>query len=180
LFLLVVSIGCGGGSSSGKGANTGGSGEEGAGASGESGLKMPGDCVDPVVDGDRHDSNKPFDKHVQQDVRDEDLDGDGVIDAFVKPAWFCGESCLRSVYVVRGNCGHYVGSFPSVDNYYSLETKSNGLKDLSTRPHVQESDNQTHCYETIYKFDGTAYKADKKRECKCDNEKMCAAEWSSP
>lgn len=175
LFLLVISMGCGGGSSGGKGAKTAGSEDESAGGGGSSALKLPGECVDPVIDGDRHDSNKPFDKHVQQDVKDEDLDGDGVVDAFVKPAWYCGDSCVRSVYVMRGHCGHYVGSFPSVDNYYAHETKTNGLKDISTRPRHMEDDNQIHCYEQIFKFDGTKYQPDKKRECKCDNEKMCAA-----
>jgi len=171
LFLLLV-ISCGGGKAPSKGANTGGS-EEGASAG--SGATLPGDCVDPVIDGDRHDSARPFDKHVQQDVRDDDLDGDGVVDAFVKPAWACGDSCVRSVYVVRGTCAHYVGSFPSMDNYYAQETKNNGLKDLLTRPRRVEEDNQMHCYEQILTFDGTVYQPGKKRECKCDNEKMCSA-----
>ncbi len=174
LFLLVVSVSCGGGNASSKGANTGGS-EDGSGAAAGGATKMPGECVDPVTDGDHHDSTRPFDKHVQQDVRDEDLDGDGVVDAFVKPAWSCGDSCVRSVYVVRGTCGHYVGSFPSMDNYFAQETKSNGLKDVSARPRRIEDDNQMHCYEQIYKFDGTQYQPAKKRECKCDNEKMCSS-----
>jgi hypothetical protein len=173
LFLLLVSVGCGGGNATSKGANTSGS-EEPASTAAAS-AKMPGDCVDPVIDGDRHDSSRPFDKHVQQDVRDEDLDGDGVVDSFVKPAWACGEACKRSAYVMRGTCGHYVGSFPSDEKYYAQETKSNGLKDLSTHPRRIEDDNQMHCYEQILKFDGTQYQLAKKRECKCDNEKMCAA-----
>ncbi len=174
LFLLLVCSACGGGNTSGKAANTAGGGEEG-GKTETSGAKMPGDCVDPTVDGDRHDSTRPFDKHVQQDVRDDDLDGDGVVDAFVKPAWACGDSCIRSVYVMRGTCGHYVGSFPSQDGYFAQETKSNGLKDLSTRPRRIEDDSQMHCYEQIFKFDGTQYQPAQKRECKCDNEKMCTA-----
>lgn len=175
LFLLLICSGCGGGNTSSKGANAPAGGDETSKEASSSASKMPGDCVDPVTDGDRHDSTRPFDKHVQQDVRDEDLDGDGVVDAFVKPGWACGDSCVRSVYVVRGTCGHYVGSFPSMDNYFAHETKSNGLKDISTRPRHMEEDSQIHCYEQVYKFDGTKYQPSKKRECKCDNDKMCTA-----
>jgi hypothetical protein len=173
-FVLALLVGCGGGNS-GKPANTGGEktddGKSGA------GLKMPGDCVDPLSDGDRHDSTRPFDKHVQQDVRDEDLDGDGVIDAFVKPAWSCGESCTRSVYVVRGTCAHYVGSFQSMEKFESMDTKSNGLKDLSVRPRRIEEDNQMHCYQIVLKFDGTEYKPSKKRECECKDDGAKCTAW---
>ncbi len=173
-FVLVAVLGCGGGNT-GKPVQTGGEkSDEGTSASG---AKMPGDCVDPASDGDRHDSTRPFDKHVQPDVRDEDLDGDGVVDAFVKPGWACGDSCNRSVYVMRGTCGHYVGSFPSTDKFESVETKSNGLKDLSTRPRRHEDDNQMHCYQVILKFDGTEYKPSKKRECECKDEGAKCTAW---
>jgi hypothetical protein len=176
VLLSVVVAACGGGSS-GKPAKTGGEGEEGS-SSSSSGSKMPGDCVDPVSDGDHHDSTKPFDKHVQLDVRDEDLDGDGVIDVFVKPGWSCGESCIRSVYIQRGTCAHYVGSFPSMDNFGSAETKSNGLKDILTRPRRMEDDGQTHCYQVLLKFNGTEYKEAKRRECECKDEGSKCAAWN--
>lgn len=173
-FVIFTVIGCGSGNSA-KPVETGG--EKPTGESTGSALKMPGDCVDPVSDGDRHDSTRPFDKHVQQDVRDEDLDGDGVVDAFVKPGWSCGESCKRSVYVVRGTCGHYVGTFPSMDKFETVETKTNGLKDLSTRPRIQEEDGKIHCYQVILKFDGTAYQPGKKRECECKDEGAKCTAW---
>src|SRR5579859_7118152 len=52
-----------------------------------SGMKFDNDCVDPVSDGDNHDPSRPADHHVQLDVREFDLDGDGEVDYFVKPAW---------------------------------------------------------------------------------------------
>jgi hypothetical protein len=136
----------------------------------------PGECVDPLVDGDRRDPTRPFDKRVQLDVRDEDLDGDGVVDTFVKPAWSCGDACRRSAYVVRGTCAHWVGTFGSVDRYETLESRSHGLKDLSTRPRRLEEDGALHCYQVILKFDGTEYQPARKRECECkDDEPKCAA-----
>lgn len=172
MVLLVAA--CGG---SNKPANTGGGGSsEGSGAP-TSSLKLPGDCVDAVSDGDRRDSTRPFDKHVQLDVRDEDLDGDGVVDVFVKPGWSCGDSCNRSVYVSRGTCSHYVGSFPSIDKFSSLDSKSSGLKDLSTYPRSVEEDGHMHCYNVVFKFNGTEYKPAKRRECECKDEGAKCTAW---
>lgn len=173
IVLISLVVGCGGGGSP-KPATTGGEKTE---ETATSGMKLPGDCVDATSDGDRHDSTRPFDKHVQLDVRDADLDGDGAVDVFVKPGWACGDSCNRSVYVVRGTCSHYVGSFPSVDKFEAIETKSNGLRDLSTHPRRVEEDNQMHCYQVILKFDGTEYKPAKKRECECKDEGAKCTAW---
>ena len=142
-------------------------------------MTPPGDCVDPVSDGDLHDATRPFDKHVQLDVRDEDLDGDGVPDFFVKPGWSCGDSCTRSVYVGRGTCGHYVGSFPSTDSYESIDGKSHGLRDLRTRPRrVEGDDSATHCYQIVLQFDGKEYRPTKHKECECkDTGAKCEGEW---
>lgn len=145
---------------------------------GGSALAMPGDCVDPVIDGDKHDASRPFDKHVQADVRNEDLDGDGAMDTFVKPGWGCGDACKRSVYVMRGHCGHYVGTFPSIDRYEALETKSNGLRDLSTRPRQHEDDGELHCYQVVFKFDGKLYQKSKQRECECKDEGAKCTAWN--
>jgi hypothetical protein len=179
LALVVTTSACGGGTTQKPAESPEGktAGIEGSGSSGGSALKLPGDCVDPLSDGDRHDATKPFDKRVQLDVRNEDLDGDGVTDVFVKPGWACGESCNRSAYVIRGTCGHYVGTFPSTDRFETLDTKTNGLKDLSTRPKRQEEDGQVHCYNVIWKFDGTEYKRAKKRECECKEEGAKCTAW---
>jgi hypothetical protein len=149
-----------------------------AGAAVATGSPMPGDCVDPLADGDKHDPARPFDKHVQLDVRNEDLDGDGSIDTFVKPAWACGDACKRSVYVMRGTCGHYVGTFPSVDRYEALDQKTNGLRDLSTRPRQHEDDGEMHCYQVVYKFDGKAYQKARQRECECKDEGAKCTAWN--
>jgi hypothetical protein len=147
-------------------------------SSSSSGFTPPGDCVDPVADGDLHDPTRPFDKHVQLDVRDIDLDGDGVVDTFVKPAWSCGHGCNRSAYVVRSTCGHYVGTFPSEDAYEALDDKTNGLRDLKARP--KRSDGATlRCYQLVLKFDGKEYKTTKHRECECKDESpKCESDWT--
>ncbi|MEO7093045.1 MAG: hypothetical protein ABI175_07340 [Polyangiales bacterium] len=147
-------------------------------ASSSGGFAPPGECVDPVVDGDAHDATKPFDKHVQLDVRDIDLDGDGVVDTFVKPAWSCGHGCNRSAYVVRSTCGHYVGTFPSEDSYEALDEKTNGLRDLKARPKL--SDGATlRCYQLVLKYDGKEYKTSKHRECECkDDAPKCEPDWT--
>lgn len=177
---LLLALGaCGGGQKPADSAAGKSGGEESGGGGGSgSSVKLPGDCVDPIADGDRHDPARPFDKHVQQDVRDEDLDGDGAIDSFVKPGWSCGDACKRSAYVMRGHCGHYVGTFSSVDRYEALDTKSNGLKDLSVRPRRVEDDGEMHCYQIVLKFDGTEYKQAKHRECECKDEGAKCAAWN--
>ena len=176
LFLSGLTA-CGGGGKPADSAAGKSSDSEGTPAAAGNAMKLPGDCVDPVIDGDRHDAARPFDKHVQHDVRDEDLDGDGNIDSFVKPAWGCGDACKRSAYVMRGHCGHYVGTFPSVDRYEALDTKSNGLRDLSTRPRRVEDDGNMHCYQVVLKFDGTQYQKAKQRECECKDEGAKCAAW---
>ena len=79
---------------------------------------------------------------------------------------------------VAGTCSHYVGSFPSVDKFEAIETKSNGLKDISTHPRRVEEDNQMHCYQVILKFDGAEYKPAKKRECECKDEGAKCTSWN--
>jgi hypothetical protein len=176
---VVLTSACGGGtqkpaeSASSEGKSSESSGEA------SSSFKPPGDCVDAASDGDRHDSTKPFDKHVQLDVRSEDLDGDGIVDIFVKPGWSCGESCNRSVYIVRGTCAHYVGTFPSTERFESEETKTNGLKDLSTRPKRPGDDGGVHCFNEIWKYDGQQDKKAKIRECECKEGGKCTA-WGVP
>ena len=140
-------------------------------------MTPPGDCVDPLPDGDKRDATRPFGKHVQLDVRGDDLDGDGEPDIFVKPAWHCGEACNRSVYIARGTCGHYVGTFPSIDRYESMATKTHGLKDLSVRPRKIEADGEMHCWQLILKFDGKEYKQAQKRECECKETDAKCTTW---
>ncbi len=159
-------------------ANTGGGGGGGgATAPPVEKVALPGECVDPLPDGDKRDATRPFGKHVQLDVRDEDLDGDGIADLFVKPGWHCGESCNRSVYIARGTCGHYVGTFPSIERYESMSTKSHGLKDLSVRPRKVEEDGEMHCWQLVLKFDGKEYKQAQKRECECKEKDAKCAAW---
>lgn len=178
---VVLTSACGGGTAQ-KPPETAGAGESkpGGGEGATSSFKPPGDCVDPASDGDSRDSTKPFDKHVQPDVRSEDLDGDGIVDVFVKPGWSCGESCNRSVYVVRGTCGHYVGTFPSTERFETADTKTNGLKDLSTRPKRQGDDGAAHCFNELWKFDGTQYRKAKIRECECKAEGGKCTAWGDP
>jgi hypothetical protein len=173
-ILCLVLASCGGAKSGGKPAATGG-GPDDDGSS--TTFAAPGDCVDPLADGDRHDASRPFDKHVQLDVRNEDLDGDGVVDVFVKPAWSCGQACIRSAYVARGTCAHYVGSFRSIDRFETLDNKTNGLRDLSVRPRMVEEDGETHCYQHILQFDGFVYQVRRKRECECKDEGAKCTAW---
>ena len=101
-----------------------------------------------------------------------------MVDVFVKPAWACGRGCLRSVYVARGTCGHYVGTFPSEDDWQVLDSKSHGLSDIKARP--SKSDGEAlHCFQIVYQFDGKQYEPSKHRECECKDEApKCEAEWS--
>jgi hypothetical protein len=141
-------------------------------------MKFDSDCVDPVADGDKHDPTRPFDKHVQLDVRNDDLDGDGVVDIFVKPAWSCGNGCNRSAYVSRGTCGHYVGTFPSEDNWEVLPETTNGLHDIKARPKKSDGE-QLRCFQLIVKYDGKAYQVSKHRECECKDEApKCEGDWT--
>ncbi|GAC1570822.1 MAG: hypothetical protein NVS3B20_02600 [Polyangiales bacterium] len=141
-------------------------------------VTPPGSCVDPISDGDQHDATRPFDKHVQLDVHAEDLEGDGVVDEFVMPAWSCGQACIRSAYLMRGTCGHYLGSFPSTNAYEAIAHKSHGLKDLSTHPRTEEADG-LHCYQAILTFDGTQYRESKRRECECKDEGAKCTSWDA-
>lgn len=146
--------------------------------SGSSDLSFSTECVDPMSDGDSHDPMRPFDKHVQLDVRDYDLDDDGKVDIFAKPAWSCGYGCMRSAYVVRGTCGYYVGTFPSEDNYEMLPEKSNGLHDIKARP-KQSNGTEVHCFQIILKYDGKKYQITKHRECECkEDSPKCEANWT--
>ena len=62
----------------------------------------------------------------------------------------------------------------------STDDKTNGLKDLSTRPKRQEEDGNVHCYNVIWKFDGTQYQKAKIRECECKAEGGKCTAWSTP
>ncbi len=145
---------------------------------GSSDLALGGECVDPVTDGDNHDSTRPFGKHVQLDVHSFDLDDDGKVDIFVKPAWSCGHGCNRSAYISRGTCGHYVGTFPSEDYYEMMPEKSHGLHDIKARP--KRSDGaDLRCFQLMLSFDGKQYEVTKHRECECKEEApKCEANWT--
>lgn len=147
----------------------------------KSAVKLPGACVDPVVDGNRHDGTRPFDKHVQDDNDFQgDLDDDGLPDQAVEPAWSCGETCNRSVYVMRKSCGHYVGTIGTRHRYDVLDEKHHGLHDLSGYPTTYEADDTKHCWEVRWQFDGTVYKHEKRRECECamsETTKRCSPDW---
>lgn len=144
-------------------------------------IALPGACVNPVADGDKHDGTRPFDKHVQDDNDfTGDLDDDGLPDQAVEPAWSCGETCTRSIYVMRQSCGHYVGSIGTRHRYDVLDEKHNGLHDLAAYPTTYEVDSTKHCWEVRYAFDGKVYKHTKKRECDCamtETSKRCSPEW---
>jgi hypothetical protein len=144
-------------------------------------VKLPGDYVDPVIDGNRHDGTRPFDKHVQDDNDFQgDLDDDGHPDQAVEPAWSCGETCNRSIYVMRNSCGHYVGTIGTRHRYDVGDAKHHGLHDLSGYPTTYEADDTKHCWEVHYEFDGTVYKPLKRRECECamtETTKRCSPDW---
>ena len=147
----------------------------------ESDTKMPGACVDPVLDGDKHDGMRPFDKHVQDDNDfSGDLDDDGHPDQAVEPAWSCGETCSRSLYVMRKSCGYYVGTIGTRHRYDVLDEKHHGLHDIAAYPTSYEADDTKHCWEVRYQFDGTSYQHIKRRECDCvmtETSKRCAPDW---
>ena len=171
-------VACGGGNKPVSNPTGGGEPSGGSETSSASSLKFDNECVDPVADGDTHDPSRPADHHVQLDVKEYDIDGDGEVDYFVKPAWPCGHGCFRSAYVARGTCGHYVGTFPSEDNWDALDDKTNGLKDIKARPKKSDGE-ELHCYQVIWKFDGKQYQANKHRECECKDESpKCEAEWT--
>jgi hypothetical protein len=143
-------------------------------------IDLPGSCVDPVSDGDKHDSARPFDKHVQVDDETADLDGDGFPDVIVEPAWSCGETCNRSAYVMRGQCGHYVGTFPSQQRWEALEEKHHGLVDIMAHPSNFDDNNDKQCWQAVWQYDGSAYKRVKHRQCECKTEgAKCVKDWDS-
>jgi hypothetical protein len=128
-----------------------------------------------------HDGTRPFDKHVQDDNDFQgDLDDDGHPDQAVEPAWSCGETCNRSIYVMRNSCGHYVGTIGTRHRYDVGDAKHHGLHDLSGYPTTYEADDTKHCWEVHYEFDGTVYKPLKRRECECamtETTKRCSPDW---
>ncbi len=146
-------------------------------------AKLPGACVDPVVDGDNHDGMRPFDKHVQDDNDfTGDLDDDGHADQAVEPAWSCGETCNHSLYVMaKGKgCGHYVGTIGTRHRYDLLDDKHHGLHDIAAYPTSYDADDTKHCWEVRWQFDGTTYERVKKRECDCNmtaTTKRCSPDW---
>ncbi len=171
--------GCGGGAATSSEPSTPKPAAEAKESAGGEKVSLPGDCVDPLIDGDLHDSSRPFDKHVQYDVTGDDMDADGDRDVIVKPGWNCGESCKRSIYVMRGKCGHYVGTFTSTERFEFTAEKSHGLNDLSARPKRVEDDGEVHCRNVVYRFDGKQYQPNKTRECECKAEGAKCTAWES-
>jgi hypothetical protein len=146
-----------------------------------SSVSLPGACVDPIVDGDKHDGTRPFDKHVQDDNDfSSDLDDDGTPDQAIEPGWSCGETCNRSLYVMRKGCGVYVGTIGSRHRYDVRDDKHHGLHDISAYPATYEADDSKRCWEVVWEFDGSQYKRTKRRECDCAmtaTTKRCAKDW---
>jgi hypothetical protein len=139
---------------------------QGGGTTKDSRIKIPGSCVDPLVDGDLHDQTRTFEEHVHVDVHAIDLDDDGDTDFFVVSPQ-CTTTCVRSAYVARaGSCGFYVGTFNSTSEFFAKESKHEGLKDLVIHPREQE-DNVQHCYEARLEFNGKKYVEKARRECEC-------------
>jgi hypothetical protein len=152
---------CAGGSSDSQSPSN----NSGGGSGNTSRVKVPGACVDPLVDGDLHDQTRTFEEHVHIDVHSIDLDDDGDTDFFVVSPQ-CSTACVRSAYIARGSCGIYVGTFNSTSEFFPKDSKHEGLKDLVIHPHEQEDNNQ-HCYEARLEFNGKKYIEKARRECEC-------------
>jgi hypothetical protein len=138
--------------------------------------ELPGSCVDPWTDALERfaaldPSIDPMDQRalVRRDRLFEpeectiDLDGDGRDDMALGHAFFGGSGGHEwNLYVMRGNCGHWVGTVDSLA-IDTLTTSHNELRDLSLT--VQAG--TCHWWEHRARFSGHRYRLVFERECRC-------------
>jgi hypothetical protein len=92
-----------------------------------------------------------------------DLEGDGTRDVLLSAASTCSDAgeCTYEAFVVRGSCGHYVGSFRAL-NLKTLPNLSAGLRDIEVeRPEGCGTRKQK------LRFSGEAYAPFEESVCSC-------------
>ena len=120
-------------------------------------VRLPGACIDPKTHASKTIDKGKYPDSLYTDVPGVDLDGDGVDDAVI----FGGATNITSthhLYVLRGKCGHYVGTLHTAASGLAPTTDVNaGLFDLEG-----ESACQRHCCTAgtrfRYRFDGRVYR----------------------
>lgn len=110
-----------------------------------------------------------------------DLDGDGTLDAYVPvpETGDCVDDMHLAIYIVRGRCGHYVGTV--VGRIEVARTQGSArLRDLTTteRETVQVSARRTvqRVHTRVYHFDGRQY-VEVTHEQSDSNCAHCASSW---
>ena len=134
-------------------------------AAADEAFSAPGACIDVAADlAKRTNSRAP------QIVDKFDLDGDGKSDKIVRLD-LSEVPGPTFVYVMRGVCGHFVGTFTA--NSVKLSgNKSKGLKSLEVFEQSVECTDPCKCNDksTAFFFNGKAYQAAKSKDVprKCD------------
>ena len=103
-------------------------------------------------------ANATADDQEQADLLD--LDGDGTRDRFQRGACDGRDNCTVTMFVRRGDCGHYVGGFlGSANDLKLLPRRTHGLADLGAA-----SCHNRGCDERLLRHDGYGYlEADSQR-----------------
>lgn len=151
--LMIVAVVAGLAACGGKGGKTTAAGPGGA------PLALPGPCVDIVADATARQG------HTEQQPDDRvgpDLDGDGTADHQVlttDPEGLVTEHVFY--YVLRGDCGHFVGDLGAVDATPGADSHG-GLPDVSVLENSMCEGARCGCEygTTWFRFDGTAYVKD--------------------
>jgi len=155
------------------------------------GIDLPGSCVKPHPPTSKdfevlreYDATAP-DKLVggtgvpKEIIKGEffDLDGDGNADPVVGLTDYCSiqNSCVLSIYVSRGTCGHRVGAFWAAAVRIRSYTTHHGLADIE----VSFSNSNSH-FEALYRFDGKEYVrvAERISHIQTDKNNLATKVWS--
>lgn len=87
---------------------------------------------------------------------DVDLDRDGYLDGYVPR--FDGVAVVWDAYVMRGSCGHRVGTFPKLPaDPHTTELGPTGLVDLTVAEPSIDKDGRRRKTPVTYRFDGARY-----------------------
>lgn len=137
-------------------------------------VALPGECVEVMPDAKMRlaamyeqgaqgpmAGSEPFAEEQPAEHAGPDVDGDGTPDRFVtSPEWLEAGIEAALVYVMRGDCGHYVGDVGSIGEAGTDRAK--GLLDLKVIENASCEGAPCGCETgtTVFRFDGTAYAQD--------------------
>jgi len=114
-------------------------------------LKLQGACVPVELATTQLDEAARY-----APIYDVDLDRDGRLDGYVPR--FDGEAVVWDAYVMRGGCGHAVGTFPRPPaDPHTTEMGESGLVDLTVSELAVDEHGREHKVPVTYRFDGTRY-----------------------